>query len=69
MHFFIPNGYFRGICDKKICNEEYEFIENNYEACMAIIDCHEQAKNKVPTWIHKQFKNEIENAIKIVLQI
>lgn len=48
---------------KNICNEECDFIVRNYDACVAMIDCYEQAKNKVPMWICKQLHNGIKNAV------
>ena len=54
---------------KKICNEECDFIVRNYDACVAMMACYEQAENKVPKWIYKQLSNEIKNAVSPVKNI
>ena len=46
---------------KVICNEQCDFIVRNLEACTALIDCYNQAKDKVPKWIYKQLKYAIES--------
>lgn len=53
----------------KICNEECDFIVRNYDACVAMMDCYEQAKNKVPKWICKQLNNEIKKAMSRIINI
>lgn len=54
---------------KKICNEECDFIVRNYDACVAMMDCYEQAKSKVPKWICKQLNNEIKKAMNRIKNI
>ena len=54
---------------KKICNEECDFIVRHYDACVAMMDCYEQAENKVPKWIYKQLHNEIKNAMSRIKNI
>jgi len=54
---------------KKICNEECDFIVRNYNACVAMIDCYKQAENKVPAWIYKQLRNEINNKLSLIKDI
>jgi len=46
---------------KKVCNEQYDFVLRNIEACNALIECHEEASDKIPTWINKKFEKSIKN--------
>lgn len=50
-----------GVMSQIICNEQCDFVIRNYDACVALKDCYEQAIEKVPKWICRQLEYAIQH--------